>query len=625
MSATPIRSIAGSIRLPKLVTVTAAVCLVALGLFSTARAAAWEDIFPQNDQARRIFRAGLLDYRNGDYAQAEQKFRELTGRGTELDRQVVALYIGKSLFAQRLYKEADAWLGAARDKFAGELYEDALLYLSGNTAYMLGDPLQAAWYFLRAYHRSRDPRTKYLITSALIPLFERWLSDAELREVEEVIPQGRLKGEYYYARARRYEQQGRYSLAQEQYRQALEENPQAAWVDHVETRISQLQRRHTKTTYIGLLYPVGEQFSEYGITMRRAAQIAAEHWETNDGGFMEIIPETFDGDERDIDQAARAVADSRADAIVGPLTSEQTLEVTHVLATKRIPQVAPMATQEGLTDKSDHLFQLGVSPRIVAETLVDHAIKQRRAHTFGIIAPDDDYGKEIADTFADAARDRGARVFPIQLYEPGVTDHREEIMTLKKTVLDELYDEDIFYTEDDDTLDEEQVHARLDGIFLPGDAEDLNYILPQLRFYNLYGQYYGTDGWANPQALDRSREFLEGAIFASAEHLDPARSKYRRFATTWMKRYTVSPDLIAARTYDAVLLAAAKLIDRRLFRDNLAGNIIYNGASGRIEISRNRQNTHIPLYGYLNQMIVPASDIPYIPPPEETTPVVGPE
>ncbi len=625
MVSTQFRSTIIRARISALCILAGTAWLLAAGFAQTACANRWEDIFQQDQQYRQTFNAALLDYRNGDYAQAEQKFRQLVNTGTQLDRQVVALYIGKSLFSQRLYEEADSWLSRARDEFGGGLYEDALLHLSGNTAYMLGDPLQAAWYYVRAYHRSRDPRTKNLIVSSLIPLFERWLSDAELREVADLIPGGHLAGEFHYARARRFEQQDRYSLAQDHYRQALDEYPEAPWANQVDRRVDQLQRRHKKTTYIGLLYPVDENFSDYGITMRRAAQIAAEHWETNEAGYMEIIPEIFGKDDRSIEAAAQALGSSRAQAIIGPLTSQQTEEAASVLATARVPQVAPMATRPGLTDISSHLYQLGVTAQTVAKALVDHAVDRREARTFGVIAPNDEYGKEIAEAFATAARHRGGLVFPIQLYEPGVTDHRREIMSLKNIVLEELYDEDIFYTEDDDTLDAEQVHARLDGIILPGDAEDLNYILPQIRFYNLYGQYYGTDGWANPQALDRSREYLAGAIFASAEHLDPARTKYRRFAGTWMKRYSVSPDLIAARTYDAVTLAASQLVDRRLFRAALASDIIYNGASGRIEISRDRQNTHIPLYGYLNKMIVPAFDIPYIPPPPDTSTIVGPE
>jgi len=576
-----------------------------------ARAADWREVFINDPFAGKAFQSGLKDYRNGDYGRAERRFRSLLPAKRVTDAEVVSLFVAKCMLAQKLYPETEAWLAACRDEFIGGRYEDVFSYLGGHVAYLTGDPAGAAELYLQAYRKSRDRHLKELVVASLAPLFARWLDDACLRGLADEIPQGPAAAEFYYQRGRRYEERERLTLAEKNYREVVRRGRGGKWYLEAKERIAELQARLKRTTRIGLLYPASGPLAEFGEQMLRAARLAAETWHKNDGGFIEIVPEDTYGDPLQASIAARRLSEEGVAAAVGPLTSESAVAAANVLSCAGFLHILPVASQPGLTALSGKLYQLNSPPPTVGEVLARHAIDVLGDSTFAILAPDEAYGRRISRAFQKTALQKGAFVFPVQYCRPGQTDYGTELMRIKRIILRELYDSTVFIAADGDTLDEEQVPVYLGGFLLPGDAEDLNDILPQIRFYNIFTRYLGTDGWSHPQRLSRAREYLEGAIFASAEYHPADDRQWARFLSAWRGRYGDEPGLVAARTFDGVILAASLLAGQKSSssgRDKTPAD--FHGASGKVEFSSRRVNMHVPLYGYLGGRIVPVGELP---------------
>ncbi|MCP4710125.1 MAG: hypothetical protein GY869_16000, partial [Planctomycetes bacterium] len=144
----------------------------------------------------------------------------------------------------------------------------------------------------------------------------------------------------------------------------------------------------------------------------------------------------------------------------------------------------------------------------------------------------------------------------------------------------------------------------------PGEAADLNAVLPQLRFYNIYAGYLGTDGWAEPELLSRSQAFLNGAVFASPEYHHLGNRRWSNLLATWRSNYGGEPDIVAARTFDAIILTAQLLTEGIPPSGSSTDTPTFEGASGKIIFSPIRENVHVPLYGYYNGHIVPTEEIP---------------
>jgi len=587
------------------------VCVCVFGISaSVAAGEEWRDIFSRDRDAHAIFLDGVEKYRVGDYGLAERQFKSLLPAATIKDEEIVAVYIAKCLLAQQLYPEAESWLAECRDKYAGGLYEDIFLYLSGHTAYNAGNPQLAAAYYLRTYDLSRDARLRNQTVACLSPLFARWLNDTQIHELADDIPEGPVAVEYYFQRARRQESQGRTALAEQSYREALRRGHDDVQYQKIQEALESLLRREGGVVRVGLLYPATGPLSNFGASMFDAAQLAAKTWSDNSGGRIQIVAEDTGGDPLTASLAARRLVEEGVSAVVGPLTSEGAVAVANILSCVELTHVIPVASRPGLTALSAHLFQFMPTPLTVGEALADYAVDVRGDSAFAIIAPNDDYGREISRSFQKTAVQKGAVVYPIQYIEPGQIDHRSELMRLKRIFLRELYDTTIFVAEGGDTLNEEQVPVHIDGILLPVEANDLNTVLTQLQYYNISGHCLGTDGWADPELLSGPPIYLEGAVFASSEFHDPGNRRWSALRSAWQRTYGGTPDLIAARTYDAVIFAAKSAGEGDLSAKDPSTIPPFDGASGTIEFSPARENTHVPLYGYYHGRITPVEDMP---------------
>jgi ABC-type branched-subunit amino acid transport system substrate-binding protein len=369
------------------------------------------------------------------------------------------------------------------------------------------------------------------------------------------------------------------------------------------------------------LYPASGPLAEFGERMYNAAELAAEVWHHDQSGFIEIVAEDTGSEPLDASAAARRLLNLGVSAVVGPLTSESAVAAANVLSCDRLLQILPLASQTGLTTLSENLYQLSPTPPTVGETLARYAIDSLGDSIFAVLAPDDPYGHEISFAFHKAALQKGATVFPVQFTQPGQTDYRRELMRIKLIVLRELYDSTVYFTPEGDTLDEEQVPVYFGGFFLPADADDLNDIVPQMRFYNIFPHYLGTDGWSEPARLTRARDYLEGAIFASSEYRPDDDPVWMQFRSAWRDRYGGRPDLVASRTYDGVMMAAT-LLHQHASPAGAGGNDLseFRGVSGTIRFSPHRENTYVPLYGYHDNRIIPAALMPPPPPPPQPPP-----
>jgi len=585
---------------------------------SPSTAADWGEVFVQDAIARRTFQAGLDDFRGGDFAGAERKFRTLLPASETSDEEAVSLFIAKCLVAQQRPGAAEAWLAECRDKFIDGRYADMFWYLSGHAAYVQQDPVRAADFYLEAYRQTRDSKLKNLIVASLSPIFARWLDDSEMRRLTEQLPEGPVAGEFYYHWGDRNENRGKYSLAERNFREVLRQGKNSPWQSEAKRRLDSLHDRLANTMRIGLLYPATGPLAEFGERMLSAAQLAADFYRRDVGGFIEIVAEDTHGEPLDASSAARRLLNQGVSAVVGPLTSESAVAAANVLSCERLLHILPLASQTGLTTLSESVYQLSPTPPRVGETLARYAIDSLGDSIFAVMAPDEPYGHEISLAFQKTALQKGATVFPVQFTELGQTDYRRELMRLKLIILRELYDSTVFFTPDGDTLDEEQVPVYFGGFFLPGDADELNDIIPQIRFYNLFPHYLGTDGWSHPDRLFRAKDYLEGAIFASGEYRPDDDPQWARFQSAWRNRYASRPDVVATRTYDGVILAATLLNQGKPLSDPAgSGMSVFRGVSGEIEFSPNRENTHVPLYGHHENRIVPAALMPPpVQPPE---------
>jgi len=588
--------------------------VILFGWSVPAGRAEWREVFAHDPAARKTFHVALQDFRNGSYDAAQQRLLGLLPAERPEDEEVVSVFVAKCLLAEKQYPQADERLADCRDKFANGRYADVFFFLSGHAAYLTHDPVRAARFYLQAYGKTEDEHLQELVLAALEPLFARWLDDAHLSGLAREVPEGPVAAEYQFHLGRRLEKRGRFTLAEKSYQEVLRQGRTTRFYSAAQERLAEMRRTKNISTRIGLLCPISGALADFGAQMRNAALLAVDAWRKNTGGSIDVVAEDTHGDPLGASAAARRLLDQGVAAVVGPLTSESAIAAANVIACADLPQVLPAASQSGLTSLSDKLYQLSYVPEAAGKRLARYAVDSLGDSTFAVLAPDDAYGRKISEAFQRAALQRGAVVFPVQYYKPGQTDFTTELMRIKRIILREQPDSAAFISSEGDTLDEQTVPVRIGGVFLPGEVEDLVAILPQLRFGNIFARLLGTDGLSDRERLGPAEEYLEGSIFASAEHRPADDKMWGRFIAAWKKRNHDEPTLVAAQTYDAVTLAASLIAGRWPTPPQTAdSSALFEGASGTIEFSADRVNIRVELYGYHASRIVPAGMLPPLP------------
>jgi ABC-type branched-subunit amino acid transport system substrate-binding protein len=103
-----------------------------------------------------------------------------------------------------------------------------------------------------------------------------------------------------------------------------------------------------------------------------------------------------------------------------------------------------------------------------------------------------------------------------------------------------------------------------DALYLPGYAERVGLLIPQLAFYNMGGiAMIGSNSWHTPELLERADRYAEGAVFPdgfSVENPDPAA---RAMVEAYRSAYQEEPDILSAQAYDAVQMVLTLLRERK--------------------------------------------------------------
>ena len=202
--------------------------------------------------------------------------------------------------------------------------------------------------------------------------------------------------------------------------------------------------------------------------------------------------------------------------------------------------------------------------------------------------------------FAEHFRKMGGTVVATEYYRSRDTDFGAYIRDIKSILIGQHDDSTYFINANGDTLDLDIIPTTVDCLFLPGDSRQLRQLLPQINFYNLNGQYLGSDGWGDDAVYKLGDNITKGAVFSSPFLEGRQSDQYLKLAVAYDSRYGSRPSRLSALGYDAVTLvtmaAGAGATGRDEILNRLAAVSEYEGASGRVSFGEHRENTEMPLY-----------------------------
>jgi ABC-type branched-subunit amino acid transport system substrate-binding protein len=230
--------------------------------------------------------------------------------------------------------------------------------------------------------------------------------------------------------------------------------------------------------------------------------------------------------------------------LLGPLLSSTVERVLPAAEGLSLAVFSPTASAERLEGISPNFFRNCLTLRELSVGLAGFATDTLGLERFAVLAPDEAYGHRFAALFTGEVETRGGEIVASLDYDTALTDFAKPIQLLKAAA----------------GIPKSAPHDRplpFDAIFLPGYAEQIGMIIPQLAFHDIDVDsltILGGSGLNTPRFPEVGERFAEGVIFVDSFFAGSPAPEVQRFVDHYRKKFTEPPGTFTAQAYAATAI-----------------------------------------------------------------------
>jgi len=306
---------------------------------------------------------------------------------------------------------------------------------------------------------------------------------------------------------------------------------------------------HNSPHKLGFSGQLSGTYSNLGIQGRNGVLLALEEINSQAGvrgRKLELIEKNDKNTVVGAIEADKELVDQGVAAIIGHMTSSQTLGVLPVLKKHNIPLISPTSSSPLLMNRKDNFFSLNPSSKDYAAALGSYAGGRLDIRRAALVY---DIKNEV---FTLPYANELTRVF----------QNNGGIIDLKLTFSpDQAARWDSFI----DKIEERGIKS----VFMIASAEDLVHFIDSRNKKGSDIQVLSS-GWAHSRELFSSGEIMmEGVLFISNYNPYSTYPGFQDFRKKYYAKYGCEPDFAAAQGYEAVLFLAEGLRRMPRFEDDL--------------------------------------------------------
>ncbi len=273
--------------------------------------------------------------------------------------------------------------------------------------------------------------------------------------------------------------------------------------------------------------------------------------------------------------ATKLMTENELSAMIGAVTSTNTLALVPVATENEIPVITPTGTNSDITVKdgklNDWIFRSCFIDPFQGKMAANFAASTLKVKTaVMLIDNSSDYSKQLASEFKKQFETSGGKIVGTENYTAGDKDFKA-VLTRIKGENPEL-------------------------IFVPGYYSEVGIIVKQARDAGIEATLLGGDGWDSPELINiAGASNLNKAYFVN--HVSADDPSVKTFVDAYQAEYNKKPDAFAFLGYDAanMLIKAienAGSSDPKKIKDALANIKDFEGITGKISID---PATHNPV------------------------------
>jgi len=294
------------------------------------------------------------------------------------------------------------------------------------------------------------------------------------------------------------------------------------------------------TVKVGANFELTGGVASFGQSSVNAIQLAFEQANANGGVLGKQLELVVADNKSDASESTLAITklitQDKVSAVLGPVTSTNTLAAVPVAQENKVPIITPTATNPKVTVNeetgklNDYVFRACFIDPFQGTVMANFASNDLNAKTAAIyIDNSSDYAKGLAKYFEESFVANGGTIVATEAYVAKDTDFKATLTRIKST--------------------------NPDVIFVPGYYEEVGKIVKQGRELGITAPFLGGDGWDAPQIVDiAGAENLNNTYFSNHYSAEDPSPEIQNFVKAYEEKYNATPDALAALGYDAAIL-----------------------------------------------------------------------
>lgn len=260
-------------------------------------------------------------------------------------------------------------------------------------------------------------------------------------------------------------------------------------------------------------------------------------------------------------------------AMVGPNSSKQAVPAGQVANDNETVMITPWSTNPATTLDRPWVFRAAFLDPFQGPVAVNYAVKTFGAKTAAVLYDlENDYSKGLAEIFKDEFEKKmGAGT--VLAFESHGTKDQDFSAQLTKIIA-----------------------TKPDFIFIPDNYNQVALIVPQARKQGYKGDFMGSDSWGSAELMTLCGDDCKGLSFSTHYAAAGATGATKEFIDRFSAKYGVTPDDVAALTWDATrvvlqgiqnagTLTGKLKKDRKAVREGIAAITSFAGITGNMKFN----------------------------------------
>jgi branched-chain amino acid transport system substrate-binding protein len=557
-------------------------------------------------QAPTDEKAALALHRMGEIYLGSGRYREavvVLGRVSEQypgygELARVRYQMIKGLYAlgdlARSRDEAVRWL----QQYPHDPLRGDILVLLGDTYKSLGDTRMAFVRWVEAKEIFADnPQMQQMVKEKLDAL----INLSGLSELEEITQHAAGSGyapKIYHKMTTLYLEQDELEKAREAAMSLVRSSQEESWVSLGRQLLEEIQREiSVKPEVFGCLLPLSGPFAIYGEEVLNGIELGMELvGGTGEGSGLELVIRDTGGEPaRALSGFQEMVDHENVMAVIGPLSSKAAAAVAEKAQEAGVP-VITLTQKEGITEIGDMVFRNFLTPAKEVKRLLDAAMGEMDMKRFGILYPENTYGRFFMDLFWNGVEEMGGTITSVESYDPDETDFADPIKKMTglyyprpKALAQALRERRSPEEEESEIYPEEpQPIVDFEAVFIPDNSRNIAMIAPHFSYFDVLDvMLMGTNLWESPRLIETAGDYIQGAIFTSGFFEESEDPGVRKFQESYRQNFDSEPGILAATGYDTIrylmaLMAGKEIRTRRSLKKALSTDSGFQGVTGTI-------------------------------------------